>query len=294
MPSLSANLLRSQIELLNPLLNALDIKKMRKLQEALGRLQKRSVSNRVDFLDLPYVRSCWAIPEEKSTDGCFVYLHGGSYTAGGENYSKGFGGALADAILSPVLCVDYRLAPENPFPSALDDAVSAYKEALKKYPADKIALGGESAGGGLCFALMQKLKQLDIPLPKCAIAISPWVDLTMEKTTQEDVEKDTMLNKEGLLFSAKSYAGKESLLNPLISPVYGDLSGLPDTLLFAGKDELLLKDSVRLNDKLLNSNVNSKLYIEEGMWHAYVLYGLPESKKAMDIIKLFFTEHIIG
>jgi monoterpene epsilon-lactone hydrolase len=294
MPSLAANLLKAQIELLNPLLNALDIKKMRRLQEALGKLQQKSVSDRVKFLDMPEIRSYWAMPEKNNADGCFIYLHGGSYTAGGENYAKGFGGALADAILCPVLCVDYRLAPENPFPSALDDALAAYKAALKKYPAEKIALVGESAGGGLCFSLMQKLKQLNMPLPKCAVAISPWVDLTMEKITQEDIEKDMLLSKESLLFSAKSYANGESLLNPLISPIYGDFMGFPDTLLFAGGDELLLKDSIRLNRKLLSAGVNAKLYIEDGLWHAYVLYGLPESKKAMNIIKPFFTEHIIG
>ncbi|MDO5022891.1 MAG: alpha/beta hydrolase [Eubacteriales bacterium] len=294
MPSLAANLLRAQIALLNPLINALDITKMRKLQEALGKLQQKTLSNKVDFFDVPEIRSSWAIPENKANDGCFIYLHGGSYTAGGENYAKGFGGTLADNISSPVLCVDYSLAPETPFPLGLYDAVLAYKTALEDYIPQKIALIGESAGGGLCFALLQKLRELNIPLPKCTIVISPWMDLTMENIDPPDVESDLLLNKQCLLFSAKCYAEDESLSNPLISPIFGDLKGFPDTLIFAGSDEILLNDSVRLNEKLLELGVNSTLHMEEGLWHAYVLYGLPESKKAINIIKTFFTEQIIG
>ncbi len=294
MASIASSLVRGQITLLNPLLQLLDTEKTRKLQEALGRLHQRVLKNKVSFIDVPKISASWAKPDDSISDTCILYLHGGSYIAGGEDYSKGFGGILASELVSNVLCLNYRLAPENPFPAALEDALEAYKYALKIFPAPKIAVIGESAGGGLSFSLLLKIKELGLAMPSCVITISPWCDLTMEYATENDCKKDPVLSCEGLLYSAKLYAGDIELDNPFVSPLYGDLSSMPDSLIFVGTDEVLVHDSIRMYDKLTQHGNKSKLHVEEDLWHVYVLYGLPESRRAIDKMHEFFLEHTSG
>lgn len=290
MPSLLSTLVRGQFMLLNPLLQLLDTQKIRLLQEGLGKLQQRAKAGRVKFLSekFEHFEAAWALPEKSTPDHAILYLHGGAYTAGELEYAKGFGGALADDFQTNVFCVAYRLAPEHPFPAAIEDAYAAYLRMLETYPPDQVAFVGESAGGGLCYALAQKCRDNQVPLPMAIMTISPWCDLDMGRNVDEACRLDPLLNCEGLRFSAQQYAGPHDRKNPLISPLFGNLAGLPDSLMFVGTDEVLLEDAQLMADKLNSAGSNCELVIKAGMWHAYVLYGVPESQEAVAQMRTFF------
>lgn len=291
MASLISSIVRGQIKLLSPLIQNATLEQTRAAQDALSRLTSRAVRGSVRFRDklFPHFDASWAIPIKGQVRQAIVYLHGGAYTAGGLPYAQAFGGVLAQMTGRATLCVGYRLAPEDPFPAALEDALHSYQAALRRFQPEDIALVGESAGGGLCYALALKLKQLGLPQPERIVTISPWMDLAMQDDYEPRQRMDFLLSAENLRESARMYAGGADLTNPLISPRFGDLSGLPPSLIFAGGNELLLPDSEILHQQLLDSGCQSELHIAEGLWHVYVLYGVPEARDAMKRIKLYLT-----
>ena len=195
-------------------------------------------------------------------------------------FSMGFaGGVMLTVSLSDMLphTVETYSDTMGRFPAALDDAVVSYQYLLSKgYAPNQILLCGESAGGGLIYALCLKLKALKLPLPCGLVGISPWTDLTQSgKTFAENRDNDPSLSEELLNFYAACYT--DDAKNPLCSPLFGDLSDLPPSLLFAGGDEILLDDARRLHEKLLASGCKSRLHIAPERWHAYVLYCLTEN-----------------
>ncbi|MEG0145377.1 MAG: alpha/beta hydrolase [Clostridia bacterium] len=292
MPKLVSNLMRAQIALLNPLLKRMDLSTMRKLQDMLGGLGARVVTDAVSFEDAPFdvFDAVWAIPKAAVAGKAILYLHGGSYTAGSLAYCKGFGGLLAEQTGYATLCVAYRLAPEHPFPAALDDALGAYRFLLESRQPGDIALVGESAGGGLCYCLALQLREMGLALPVCIVALSPWTDLTLASPScTENLPLEPLLNKEGLAYSAQLYGGTD-LENPLISPLFGDMTGLPPSLIYAGTHEILEDDSVLMAKKLTSAHCACELHVAEGMWHAYVLYGIPEAREAIERMNEFITE----
>lgn len=290
MPELLSLWLREQFKLMKPLLRARSNQADRNGQDLLGKLAVRSFGERVVYVHDPltHCSADWAYPSTACvSQSPILYLHGGGYTAGSLEYARGFGGILAERTNRRVYCVGYRLAPEHPFPAALDDAREAYLHLLDEVPAERILLAGESAGGGLCFALLHDLRQRGIPFPAGIIAVSPWTDLTMSGDSYRANEKvDPTLHYERLKASADAYAG-EDLQNPLVSPLFGDFHNFPPALIFAGGDELLLDDSVSLYNRYIRCGSVCTLHIEEGMWHVYVLFGLPESKIALAQIQAF-------
>ncbi len=294
MPTVIGTAMRAQLELIRPLMKMLSIEGQRKAQDSLGLLGAKALESRIAYRKEPFplFEAQWAHSVEGANDNAILYLHGGSYTAGSIEYAKGFGGVMCETTGCETLCVGYRLAPEFPFPAALDDAVSAYRRMLETYMPHKIAVVGESAGGGLIFCLMQKLKALSLPLPACIVALSPWADLSCTNPTfTTKAAVDPCLFEDALKYSANLYSGGD-LKNPLISPLYGDLSGLPPVLLFAGTYEMLEGDSVLLAQKLIEYGVECTAHFEPGMWHVYVLYGVPEAKEAMSKIEAFLAQHL--
>lgn len=286
MPSIVSTILRGQIRLLGPFIAGASLEQARRGQDALGRLGTRAMEGSVHFHELRFsdFDAAWAIPLKGRVRRAILYLHGGAYTAGGLPYAKVFGGHLAEVTGRAVLCVGYRLAPEHPFPAALDDALEAYKEMLTRYAPSEIAFVGESAGGGLCYALCLHVKQLRLPLPGQIIAISPWTDLLMERDVSAQAELDPLLDHTNLLSNAVYYSGGEARDNPLISPLFGDLRGLPPSLILVGGHEMLLDDSRLMQEALERAGCECQLHVEEGLWHVYVLYGVPEAKEAVRII----------
>ena len=292
---LHAKLVRAQLNFFKPFVANCSLEVTRKGQDKLGELMtaihKREVYVREH--DFGGFQGAWLTPKDKRRTGVVLYLHGGGYTCGNLEYAKGFAATLADECGVRVFCAAYRLAPESRFPAALDDAVVSYQYLLSKgYAPNQILLCGESAGGGLIYALCLKLKALKLPLPCGLVGISPWTDLTQSgKTFAENRDNDPSLSEELLNFYAACYT--DDAKNPLCSPLFGDLSDLPPSLLFAGGDEILLDDARRLHEKLLASGCKSRLHIAPERWHAYVLYCLQENmEQDIEEINRFLTQNL--
>lgn len=292
MPSVISSLVKAQISLLNPLLNALNLEGQRRLQDGLGALGARVSANKTGSHEqpLPDCEAAWVFPLEGQVRKAALYLHGGAYTAGTLNYARGFGSMLALETGRSVLCLGYRLAPENPFPAALEDAAAAYRAMLTRYAPEDIALVGESAGGGLCFCLALYLRELGLPMPERIAALSPWLDLQQSLEACRLMGKDPVLSCEGLQRAATYYLGGHDALDPLASPLYGDFTGLPPCLLITGGDEILLAESQDMHKRLLEAGVRAGLHVEEGMWHVYPLYPVPEAKQAQSMLRDFLQE----
>ena len=292
---LSAKMVRERLAHMKPRLTNCSLETSRKGQNAVGELM-RAVHHgqvRVKHHDFENFEGAWVLPDDPRRDGAILYLHGGGYTCGSLDYAKGFAATLASECGVRVFCAAYRLAPENPYPAAVEDALTAFDYLLKKgYVSHQILLCGESAGGGLIYALSLKLKQLGRELPCGLIGISPWVDLTGSGASYEtNRDNDPSLTQELLEFYAKCYT--QNPTDPLCSPVRGDLTGLPPSLLFAGGDEILLDDARTLHDRLKAAGCRSKLFIAPGRWHAYVLYCLQENmEQDMEEINRFLTQNL--
>lgn len=291
---LSAKTVREQLAHMKPMLVNCSLEASRKGQNAVGEIMRgtRHGHVRVKKHDFPNFHGAWVLPQDPRRDGAILYLHGGGYTCGGLEYALGFGAVLADECGAKVFVAAYRLAPENRFPAAVEDAEASYRYLLKKgYDPKKITLCGESAGGGLCFCLCQFLRQEGLPLPGSIIAISPWTDLTLSgESFERNLERDVSLSKEQLAFYSECYTDTPE--NPLVSPLFGDLTGMPPTLLFAGGDEILCSDSEDLYKKLKESGCNVQLFVRPERWHAYVLYGLAEDREDWTKINLFLTRYL--
>ena len=292
---LSAKLVRSQLNFFKPFVAGCSLEVTRKGQDKLGELMSALHKREVLIRDHDFERfqGAWVMPKDERRSGVVLYLHGGGYTCGSLDYAKGFAATLASECGVRVFCAAYRLAPENPYPAAVEDALTAFDYLLKKgYAPHQILLCGESAGGGLIYALSLKLKQLGRELPCGLIGISPWVDLTGSGASYEtNRDNDPSLTQELLEFYAKCYT--QDPTNPLCSPVRGDLTGLPPSLLFAGGDEILLDDARTLHDRLKAAGCRSKLIIAPGRWHAYVLYCLQENmEQDMEEINRFLTQNL--
>jgi len=292
MPSFISTILRSQIKLLAPIIANATLEQTRAAQDALSKLSQRAVRDSVVFKDVrfPMFDAAWAIPLKGRVRQAIVYLHGGSYNAGGVEYATVFGGLLAQMTGRAVLCVGYRLAPENSFPAALEDALTSYQAALERFAPEEIAFVGESAGGGLVYCLALKAKELGLPQPERIVAISPWTDVTMQRDVSDQQKLDILIHSDNVKQSAAMYVGSADPHDPLISPLYGDVAGLPPSLIFVGSHEILLDDSVLMHEKLEQSGCVSELHIAEGLWHVYVLYGVPEAREALKRIALYLRE----
>ncbi len=288
-------LMRKQLFLTKSTLNHGDIKTARKLQDAVGDLMEKAVAPKIEIIPKFFdnFESNWVNPKEIKQRGVILYLHGGGYTAGSIKYANGFAGILAAQTGVRVFCAAYRLAPEFPYPAAVEDALTAYRYIMETgYAPEDIILCGESAGGGLVWALCLKLKSLQLPLPAAVISISPWTDLTFSGPSHQfNAEKDPTLSKEMLEYYANVYAG-DNTDDPFVSPIFGNLANMPDSLIFAGGDEILLDDAIMLESRLFALGNDCLLHIEPGMWHVYILYGIPEAVPAMNKIKEFVKEHL--
>ena len=213
-----------------------------------------------------------------------LYLHGGGYVFGSLVHYRDFIWRIADATQARVLCIAYRLAPEHPFPAAVDDAASAYRWMLAQ-GADprRIAIMGDSAGGGLTFGVLLKLRDERTPLPAAAVALSPWTDLDLAAGSGHGATVDSMLNiAQARVFSAAYLAGADPR-TPYASPLYGDPTGLPPSLIQVGSDEILRGDADRMAARLRTAGCAVELDVWPRMPHVWQLFAriLPEGRKAI-------------
>jgi len=226
-----------------------------------------------------------------------VHVHGGAYVFSGGKAAASEAVLMAHYGKIEVLSVDYRMPPDFPFPAALDDSVAVWKEVIKSHNAKSVGLFGTSAGGGLTLATVLKLKELKAPLPGALLAGTPWSDLTKTGDsyyTNEFVD-NVLGTNDGLLDGAAHlYAGTHDLKEPLLSPVYGDLSGFPPTILISGTRDLFLSNTVRTHQKLLESGVHAELLVFEGESHAQyeIATKAPESAAAFREAGDFFNRYL--
>jgi len=237
----------------------------------------------------------WLIPSKASKEQVILYAIGGGYVSGSCNDHRAMVARLAKSSGLKVLLVEHRLAPEHPFPAALDDLVAAFRWLLAQaiLPTN-IVIFGESAGGGLCLATMLALRDQGFPLPAAAVALSPWTDLKLTGESHR-TKADVCLSPKGMsTVCVKYYVGKQDPGLPWISPLYGDLRGLPPILIYVGEYETLLDDSTRFADKARVAGVDVTLKVGEGMIHCYPLLAplFPEATQAMEEICVFIKTHI--
>ena len=200
-----------------------------------------------------------------------LYFHGGAYALGSAADSVGLAADVSRRVGARAISVDYRLAPEHPFPAAVDDAVAAYRALLDEgVPSSRIAFVGESAGGGLVAATLVALKDTGLPQPSSAAVFSPWVDLTVSgtsATTKADL--DPALTPEALRTRARDYLGQTDPATPLASPIFADLTGLPPLLIQVGSHEILLDDAVRLAARAAEHDVPVELQVWPEVPHVF-------------------------
>ncbi|MBK9125487.1 MAG: alpha/beta hydrolase [Chloroflexi bacterium] len=236
----------------------------------------------------------WFRAAESESGPVVLYLHGGGFIMPAAVLHRTYCGNLAKHIGGSVLMIDYRLAPEHPFPAAVDDSLAAYQALLANgVPAERLIVAGDSAGGNLTLALLQALKQSGDPMPACAVAISPVADMSRSRDEDPAAKTDEMLHPRALQKFHASYIRGSDGESPLASPVLGDLSGLPPTLIFAGERELLCGDAVRYTDAAAKAGSPVTLCVEPRLWHVWPLNypELPQAVDAMAQVAAFVREH---
>lgn len=262
-----------------------DIEKQRQSQDSLGVLfgSKKEMSMRV--IDMEGLYGEWiSVNRAHMKKYVILYCHGGGYMTGSSLYARTLTTKLATSTSMDVLCFDYRLAPENPYPAALEDAVKAWDYLmLLGYGARDVIVAGDSAGGNLALALTHKLRQDGRILPRGLMLMSPWTDLTKSgKTYQTRASVDPVLSENYIDEAIASYTGGEDLENPLVSPLFGTFGGFPPTYIQVGDNEILLGDSLLLHKYMLKENVSVRMDIFPGMWHVFQMSPFKTAYEAMD------------
>ncbi|MDO0929818.1 alpha/beta hydrolase fold domain-containing protein [Streptomyces sp. TG1A-8] len=228
--------------------------------------------------------------------GTALYFHGGAYAMGSAAASVGLVSEIARRAAATVLSVDYRLAPEHPFPAAVDDALAACRALLDGgVPAGSVAVTGESAGGGLALALLLAIRDAGLPQPSSATVLSPWADLTQSGGTMSTrAEADPALTRRALQIRAADYLAGADPRTPLASPLHADLRGLPPLLIQAGAREILLDDALRLAARAARADILVTLQTFPGAPHVFQGFAplVEEAARALDHVAAFLNSHI--
>lgn len=222
------------------------------------------------------MKACWAFPNDAPRQPIVLYFHGGGYTIGSISSHKAIVGRLAKETNMTHLFFEYRLAPEHPYPAALEDALTVYQWLLRHpYPHNKIALAGDSAGAGLVLALLLRLKLGKLPLPKAAACLCPWVDLSKRVY----VDRIDILTPKRLKQASGMYVDKHNPKEPYISPIYGDLSDLPPILLQTGTQELIYEEIIEIAKEI----PSGKLAVWQDMVHCWHFFStdFPEADRGV-------------
>ena len=246
---------------------------------------------KVERVSAPVAPAEWLRPPGAAAGRVVLYLHGGGYVIGSPRSHRHLAAAVAVAGQASALLLDYRLAPEHPYPAAVDDATAAYRWLLDQGIAPgHIVIGGDSAGGGLTMATLLALREARLPLPAGGVCISPWVDLTFSGASYRTrAAVDPIVTRPGIDEMARAYLGATAARAPLASPLFADLHGLPPLLIHVGSDEVLLDDAVQLADRAKAAGVDATLEVWDRMvhvWH-WFLPMLDEAQSAVDGIGRF-------
>ncbi len=265
----------------------------RQVEDGANKVGKLPEDITVEPVNIDNLYAEWIIPAGGTKQNVILYFHGGGYISGTCSAHRSIVSKFVKGSSLPALLFEYRLAPEEPYPAALEDALAAYKWLLEENTdSQNIVFIGDSAGGGLCLAALLALRDRGVPLPAAAVAYSPVTDFKCTGKSHKTKAK-ACLSPEGMTEAiAKHYAGEEDPALPYISPLYGDLNDLPPLLLFAGEDETLCDDAVRFAEKARLAGTSVTLRIGEGLFHCYPAMAplFPEASAAMEEICSFANE----
>ena len=264
-----------------------------------GTFLMRAIGVEVESSQIGGVDVDWLRPKKARKDKVLLYLHGGAYVIGSRRTHRQLVSHIARAAGVIAVVPEYRLAPEDPFPAGLDDAVAVYRGLLESgFEPQDIIISGDSAGGGLSVATLLALRHAGVPMPAAAVLLSPFLDVTgsgESVTTRAD--RDPWFHVEDLHVVARYYCPDEiAWRNPLVSPVFANVAGLPPMLIQVGDDEILLSDSTRFAEKLEAEGIDVELEIWPEMWHVFQMFKgkMPESKKAIRKIAGYIRKHLLG
>jgi phosphinothricin tripeptide acetyl hydrolase len=246
---------------------------------------------KVERVNTPAAPAEWLRPPSAEPGRVVLYLHGGGYVIGSPRSHRHLAAAIASAAGASALLLDYRLAPEHPYPAAVEDATAAYRWLLDQAIApERIVIAGDSAGGGLTVAALLALREARVPLPAGGVCISPWVDLTCGGASYATkADADPIVQRAGVQQMAQAYLGATPPRTPLASPLFADLRGLPPLLIHVGTDEVLLDDAVQLAERAKAAGVDASIEVYESMihvWH-WFLPMLDEAQTAVEAIGRF-------
>ncbi len=241
------------------------------------------------------VPGVWVRPPGVDEADVVLYLHGGSYTGGSSVSHRELASRIARAAGSRGLVLDYRRAPEHPYPAAVDDATTAYRWLVGDagVDPDRLAVVGDSAGGGLTMSTVYALRAAGDRLPAAVVLLSPWLDLVGTGASwTERIDEEPMLDVERLRVAGRTYAGDLDPADPRVSPLNEDPAGLPPVLVQVGTDEVLFDDSTRFVEKARQVGVDVELEVEDGAFHVFeAIAGIPEAIDATTRIGDFIKRH---
>ena len=278
----------------NPLLEQSDLQAVRAGFEQMGAMFPVPKDVKCEPVKAGSVKAEWVTAPGAAADRAILYFHGGGYVIGSINTHRAMVAELSRAAKARVLIIDYRLAPEYPHPAAVDDATEAYRWLLAQgFSPKRVAVAGDSAGGGLTVAALVALRDKGEKLPAAGACLSPWVDLEgIGESMTSKASLDPMVKKDGLLQLAGLYLGGKDPRTPLAAPLYANLSGLPPLLVVVGTSETLLDDASRLAERARKAGVDVTYEPAEGMIHVWQLFApmLDEGKESIDRIGRFIRE----
>lgn len=299
MVSIFANMIMKKMEVENDYV--LDMEGMKEYREEFDKmfskmkLEKGIASEEIQIGNIPAEKYS---NSKDSNSRVMLYLHGGGYFSGSIISYRRFVSILCKKLHFNAYCINYRLAPEDPYPAGLDDVFFVYKWMIEEkfIPAEKIIIMGDSAGGGLTLALLHRIGKQGLPQPRAAICLSPWTDLTLTSETHKTKEdEDVFFNRRTMETSAKAYLQSESPKNPEVSPIFSDFNEFPPIFLQVATREMLLNDTLIIAEKMKKQGVSVTVDLWEGMFHAFLIFMaipvlgklIPENRQALKNVQLF-------
>ena len=270
-----------------------ELEHQRRNQEILGRLTAPMAGMEYEELSIGTMPAAWTRLKAPHGDRrVILYCHGGGYTSGNLGYSRILASKLANVTGYEVLSFEYRLAPEHHFPAPLEDVTKAWDYLMHLgYGARDIVVAGDSAGGNLALVLTHRLKAMGRRLPASLILMSPWTDMTASgKSYRERRDADPMITMNYIQAVRAAYAPGRELSSPMLSPLFGDFDRFPPVLIQVGTNEILMSDSVRLRDRLVQAGIPCRLEVWPDMWHVFQMFPMKKASQAMDSVGRFLLE----
>ncbi|NNL55241.1 MAG: alpha/beta hydrolase [Woeseia sp.] len=271
-----------------------DVFEVRRKLDSFSRLLRKARGVKVEATHINGLYAEWLRPKKTNSDRVLLYLHGGAYVLGSCSTHRKMVSHIARAAGINALVPEYRLAPENKFPAAIEDAVGLYRALLAAgTKAENIIIAGDSAGGGLTVATLLSLRHAGDPMPRAAILLSPFLDVTASgESAKTRADKDPWFRADDISAVVENYCSEEEVRHPMVSPVFANAAGLPPTFIQVGDHEILLSDSTRFADNMREAGCSVEIEVWPEMWHVWQLFvgKMPESRQAIEKIADYIRE----